>query len=239
MFGKMDVVLNVSYVSIMCNHIINRPYLEACMPTFINLLLMYLFSFVAIDSVMSIVIYFMTYYIGRGDETNYILGLLLVFQIAVLPVYLLISKRTSKKTSFIISAVIWICVMGFSFFIGPDMPSAILYIFGALVGMGTGGIVIMIYSMFPDMPDVDELYSGERREGIYSGLLMFMRKLSSALAIFLISQAIHWSGFIPPKKLRHGCLEAPALTLRRGIRPTLPTVKPLLLKTRSPIELLR
>ena len=45
---------------------------------------------------------------------------------------------------------------------------------------------------------VDELVTGMRREGVYAGLLTFMRKLSSALAIFLISQAIALAGYVPP-----------------------------------------
>jgi Na+/melibiose symporter-like transporter len=110
----------------------------------------------------------------------------------------LVSKKTSKKTSFIISALIWLVVMGFSYFITPEMPKAAIYVFGGLVGLGTGGIVIMIYSIFTDVPDVDELYTGERREGIFSGLLMFARKLSSAVGIFLIAQIIDWAGYIKP-----------------------------------------
>ncbi len=176
-----------------------RSYVEPFKtPTFLNVLLMYLFSFVAIDAVMSIVIYFMKYYMYRLKETDYVLGTILILQILVIPIYSFVSKKTSKKTSFIISALIWMVVMGLSFFIGPGMPDEIIYIFGGLVGIGTGGIVIMIYSIFADVPDVDELYTGERREGIYSGLFMFARKLSSAIGIFLIAQIIHWAGYLKP-----------------------------------------
>ena len=56
----------------------------------------------------------------------------------------------------------------------------------------------MIYAIFPDIPDVDELHSGERREAIYSALVTFIRKFSSALAIFAVSNVIGWSGYIPP-----------------------------------------
>jgi len=66
------------------------------------------------------------------------------------------------------------------------------------MGLATGGVVVMIYSIFPDLPDVDELVTGMRREGVYAGLLTFMRKLSSALAIFIISQAIALAGYVPP-----------------------------------------
>jgi Na+/melibiose symporter-like transporter len=56
----------------------------------------------------------------------------------------------------------------------------------------------MIYAMFPDIPDVDELVSGERREAIFSALVTFIRKFSSALAIFAVSNLIGWAGYVPP-----------------------------------------
>jgi oligogalacturonide transporter len=167
-------------------------------PTFVSVLFMYLFSFVAMDMVMSIIIYFMTYYIGKQDITNYVLGVLLVVQLAVIPLYYLLSKRTSKETAFITAVIFWICALTLSFLIGPDSPSYMLYVFGALVGMGTGGVVIMIYSIFPDVPDVDELYSGVRREGLDSGMFTFMRKLSSALGLFIISTIIGLAGYQAP-----------------------------------------
>jgi oligogalacturonide transporter len=58
----------------------------------------------------------------------------------------------------------------------------------------------MIYSIFPDIPDIDELVSGQRREGMFSGIFTFMRKLSSAFAIYMISQAIDSAGYVKPVK---------------------------------------
>ncbi|MCP4756173.1 MAG: MFS transporter, partial [Proteobacteria bacterium] len=167
-------------------------------PTFLNVLFMYLFAFVAMDVVMAIVIYFMTYYLERGQETNYVLGVLLLCQIAALPIFNQISQKTDKRTAYIAASGFLLTIMLFSFFIQPDMPGAIVYIFGGLVGIGSGGVVIMIYSIFPDMPDIDELYTGERREGLYSGLFTFMRKASSAIAIAAISSCISLAGYVPP-----------------------------------------
>ncbi len=166
--------------------------------SFVFVLLMYLFTFVSMDVVMTIVIYFMTYYMKRGPETNYVLGTLLVAQTVAIPLYYYLSKKTSKKTGFLSAVFLWIAVMLFSYLIRPDMPRAAIYVFAGLVGLATGGVVVMIYSIFPDIPDIDELETGERREGIYSGLFMFMRKLSAAVAIFLISQSISIAGYKPP-----------------------------------------
>ncbi len=167
-------------------------------PTFVNALLMYLFAMTAIDILMSIIMYFMTYYIGRSSETNYVLGAMLVTQLLFIPVFVLISRRIGKKKSYLAACVQWMLVMLLSIFIGPGNPSYFIYAFGVLVGMGTGGIYVLVYSIMPDVPDVDELYSGRRREGVYSGIMTFMRKFGSAVGIFTVSVLLALTGFKKP-----------------------------------------
>ncbi|MCX6032506.1 MAG: MFS transporter [Chloroflexi bacterium] len=166
--------------------------------TFVFALLMYLFAFVAMDAVSSIVVYFMKYYLGRGSEANYVAGTLLVFQVLSLPLYVALSRRTSKRFGFMVGGITWIAVMFVSFLITPASPWLLVYIFAALIGLGTGGIVVMIYAIFPDIPDVDELQSGQRREGIYGALISLSRKLSSALAIFAVANALGLAGYVRP-----------------------------------------
>ena len=123
---------------------------------------------------------------------------MLVVQVIALPFYVNLSKRIGKTRSYALGAAVWIVTMLVSLLITPASPKFAVYVFAAIVGIGTGGIVVMMYAIFPDIPDVGELVSGERREGIYSALVTFMRKLSSALAIFLVSQVLGLSGYIRP-----------------------------------------
>jgi oligogalacturonide transporter len=166
--------------------------------TFVLALLMYLFAFVAMDAVSGIVVYFMRYFMLRGDEANYVAGTLLVFQVISLPFYVFLSKRTSKRAAFLIGGTIWLATMLTSFLLGPNSAFLAPYVFAAAIGFGTGGIVVMIYAIFPDIPDVDELHSGERREGIYGALISLCRKASSALAIFGVSITIGLAGYVRP-----------------------------------------
>ncbi len=166
--------------------------------TFVYTLAMYLFAFVAIDTVSTIVAYFVKYYLQRSSEVSYVNGALLVAQVVALPFYVALSKRTSKKRGYMIGLGIWVTAMFFSFLLAPGMAAYWVYVFAVVVGLGTGGIVVMIYAIFPDIPDVDELASGERREAIYSALVTFIRKFSSALAIFAVSNAIGLAGYVPP-----------------------------------------
>ena len=66
-------------------------------PTFVNVLLMYLFTMATMDIIMSIIMYFMTYYMMRSNETNYVLGALLICQILAIFIYSAISNRKGKK----------------------------------------------------------------------------------------------------------------------------------------------
>jgi Na+/melibiose symporter-like transporter len=166
--------------------------------TFVYVLIMYVTAFTAFDATQSIVVYYIKSYLGRGDEVSFVLGTLLIAQVFSLPIYQRLSKRLSKSRTYLIAATLFIIVMFFSFLFTPETPAFALYVFAALVGLGSGGVVIMIYAIFPDIPDVDELRSGERREGIYSALTTFARKLSSAFAVFAVAQVLHFAGYVPP-----------------------------------------
>lgn len=166
--------------------------------TFVYTLAMYLFAFVAIDTVSTIVAYFIKYYLQRSGEVSFVNGTLLIAQVVSLPFYVRLSQKLGKVRGYIIGLILWAVTMLFSWLIGPQSARLWVYIFAAFVGLGTGGIVVMIYAIFPDIPDVDELGSGQRREAIYSALVTFIRKLSSALAIFAVSHVLEWAGYIPP-----------------------------------------
>jgi oligogalacturonide transporter len=166
--------------------------------SFVFVLIMYVTAFTAFDATQSIVVYYIKTYLGRGEEVSFVLGALLIAQVISLPIFQWISKRTSKAITYMIGAGLFVVVMFFSFLITPASPAAALYIFAALVGIGSGGVVIMVYAIFPDIPDVDELRSSERREGTYSAMTTFTRKLSSAVAVFAVAQVLQLAGYIPP-----------------------------------------
>ena len=45
-----------------------------------------------------------------------------------------------------------------------------------------------------DMPDVDEIVTGRRREGSFAGVMTFVRKLMQSAAIFVVSQVLNFAG---------------------------------------------
>jgi Na+/melibiose symporter-like transporter len=167
------------------------------MRSFVSVLGMYLFAFVAMDILANVAIFYLKNYLGREGETTWVITLVLA-QIISLPLFVWLTRRTSKRTGYMVAGFAWMLLMVGSLLITPSTGAVPLYLFIGLVGSAIGGISVTIYAIFPDIPDIDELQSGERREGIYSAMFTFVRKLSSALAIFLVAQVIGFAGYIPP-----------------------------------------
>jgi glycoside/pentoside/hexuronide:cation symporter, GPH family len=49
--------------------------------------------------------------------------------------------------------------------------------------------------MIPDVIELDELQTGQRREGIFYGFMVLLQKFGLALGLFLVGNALQVSGF--------------------------------------------
>ena len=52
------------------------------------------------------------------------------------------------------------------------------------------------WSMVPDVVELDELETGQRREGIFYGVFVFLQKLGLALGLFISGWALELTGYI-------------------------------------------
>ena len=143
----------------------------------------------------------MTYWLQLGEATSLAVGSILVVQVVAVPGYFYLSKRIGKRNTFIVSAVIWVTSLLSSLALRPgDTAVMWVMVFGGFVGAGTSGMLTMVWSLFADVPDVDELDSGLRREGVFSGIFTFARKASSAIGLFVVSVVLEFAGFQSPSQ---------------------------------------
>ena len=91
----------------------------------------------------------------------------------------------------------WIIVQFFVFSVQPSQTSLIV-ILSILAGISVSTAHIMPEAIFPDVIDWDEFINHDRREGMYYGAIHFIRKMSSAIAIFLVLQLLGWFGYQTP-----------------------------------------
>ena len=141
-------------------------------------------------------IYYLTYYIKKPELYTIIMGGLLICAILSLFIYVKLAKKLGKRNTYLIGAGYWIAALSLLVFFKPAIPSAALIVYAVLLGLGTGVSYAIPWSMLPEVIDADEVVSNHRREGIYSGVMTFLRKLSSSIVILGMSYILEISGYI-------------------------------------------
>ena len=115
----------------------------------------------------------------------------------VIPTVAWLSKQYGKKRAFMISQGISLIgyVMLYFLFI-PGKPWMYLYAL-PFFSFGIGSLFTIMMSMTADVIDVDELNTGNRREGIFGAIYWWMVKVGFAIAGTLSGLVITWLGFNP------------------------------------------
>jgi oligogalacturonide transporter len=78
--------------------------------------------------------------------------------------------------------------------------TAVLYVVSAVAGLGRGGINCIPWNNYTFVPDVDEIVTGDRREGVFAGFMSLLRKATQALAIFVVGIILQESSFVSGQK---------------------------------------
>jgi sugar (glycoside-pentoside-hexuronide) transporter len=164
--------------------------------TFLYLVLLYVGSFAAINVVEGFVVYYMTYWIGREKQMPFLFVSVVLAAVVSLPLWSLFTKRIGKKRTAILGLSFWAITQFGWVLLSPSSSLLIICLTGAIVGIGYGCAHTLPWAIFPDVMDLDELETGVRREGIYSGIMTFLMKLANSLAMFLIGVVLQAVGYV-------------------------------------------
>lgn len=104
-------------------------------------------------------------------------------------------RRTDKRTAYLISIGFMIIVLALGSFLPPGGQN-LIFIGAVLAGVGFAAMTIVPWAIVADVIEVDELQSGERREGLYTGYLVFLRKLATGIVVFIAGQVLAATGFL-------------------------------------------
>jgi len=171
----------------------SRPFLKLCTATFL------VFNgFMLVSAFSSYVI---IYYIFGGDRdagATYMGWFGTVSSIAtfcVIPLITWVSTKIGKRKAFMLSTSISIVGYAMKWFCyNPDSPRMLL-IPAPFIAFGLGGLFTLMGAMMADVCDIDEVETGERREGMYGSIYWWMVKLGMALAFAISGYLLNATGF--------------------------------------------
>jgi GPH family glycoside/pentoside/hexuronide:cation symporter len=208
----------------------NRPFLYV--------IGIYFCSWLAAQITASIIPYFVVNVMQREDQFIRVLLAVQGTSLVMLFVWTEVSKRFGKKAVYFMGTGLWIIAQVGLYFLKPGQIG-LMYVLAIMAGVGVSTAYLIPWSMVPDVVDLDELQTGQRREGVFYAFMVLLQKVGLALALFLLGLGLDQAEF----KERIPCQPAPvqpesaikAIQLAIGPLPALALVAGLVLAYFYPI----
>ena len=167
---------------------------------FLYIIGIYLCSWLAVQLTASILIYFVVSWMGLPEGAFPQVAIAVQgTALVMLFFWKAVSDRVGKRAVYFMGTGIWIIAQAGLFLVQPGQVG-LMYGLAVMAGFGISVAYLVPWSMVPDVIELDELQTGQRREGVFYGFMLLLQKIGLALALFIVGQALEWAGFIerPP-----------------------------------------
>jgi glycoside/pentoside/hexuronide:cation symporter, GPH family len=166
----------------------NRPFLYV--------IGIYLCSWLGVQVTAAILPYFVVNWLGQPSAVFTAVALAVQgTALVMLFVWSAVSAKLGKKAVYFMGMGIWIIAQAGLFFLKPDQFN-LVFPLAIMAGIGVSTAYLIPWSMMPDVIELDELNTGQRREGIFYGFMVLLQKIGLAIGLFLVGQALNTAGFI-------------------------------------------
>lgn len=165
----------------------NRPFLL--------LIASYMLQSIGIGVLMAGLIYFIKHVMMLPETAmGVVFPILFGTAIAFIPVWVMVGKKLGKIRAYRIGLAIIIALLVSTFFTRASQLS-LFYAQVFLLGIGFSSFQLFPFSMLPDTIEYDEMSSGMRREGIFSGVWASGQKMAYSVGPGIMGFALALSGF--------------------------------------------
>lgn len=161
---------------------------------------MYLGGYISQDIYNAAFTYFVIFALaGSTGIVANLVGVTYVVQLIAVLIAINFALRLSPSAayraaaiSFGIGVLLFVAMYG----TGYTATAAVFWVPVLFAGLGRGALNYIPWATYNYMADVDEIVTGQRREGAFAGVMTFVRKMSQALAVILVGQVMQASGFV-------------------------------------------
>ncbi len=164
---------------------------------FICVMMIYLCSWLSVQTIAAILPYFVINCMGLTEE--HFTRMAIAVQgtaLMMMMVWNYLSHRLGKKVIYLMGIPFTIIAELGLFLLQPDQVT-LMYIIAILAGIGIATAYIVPWSMLPDVVDLDQLKTGERREGIFFAFVVQLQKIGIAVALFVVGKILDSAGYVP------------------------------------------
>jgi glycoside/pentoside/hexuronide:cation symporter, GPH family len=166
----------------------NRPFLLS--------LLIYLFTWMTMDLMQMIILYFVKHAMGRERQSDLLMGTIFGVAILSLPLWNFVARRFNKRIAYVVGVGFWAAMQMVIMTFGPGTPLPLIIAVCALAGVGVGAAHVLPWSILPDAVEYDEWKTGTRHEGTFYSLVTLAQKVASSVAVPLAGLLLQVTGYV-------------------------------------------
>ncbi len=156
---------------------------------------MYFLQSIAAGILMAGLIYYVKYVMGMPESAvGLVTAILFITAIIVMPLWVRLGKVLGKIKSYRLGIFILSAIL-ISLLVTSSSWTTLFYLQIFLLGIGFSSFQLFPWAMLPDTIEVDELQSGQRREGIFSGVWAASQKTAYALGPSIVGFTLSLTGF--------------------------------------------
>ncbi len=158
-----------------------------------TLILVFFLSELAMSS-LAAALPFATSAFGSGDQSSALTLLFFICPIALsIPLWVRAARRFGKRRVWLFASAI--STLGFAGLFLSDNESILwLSILGMAVGFGQGAVRVLPHAVKADVIDIDELRTGDRKEGTYFAAWNLAQKAAAGCSIAMTGLLLQFAG---------------------------------------------
>ncbi|HOV69919.1 MAG TPA: MFS transporter, partial [Clostridia bacterium] len=159
---------------------------------FVKAIIIYVSSWVGINSVQTLLIYYFKYVVNISDQFEIIIGVLFGVAIISLPLWVYLSKKLDKRKAYILGAAMFALLM-LTLLLPAAQVIAIIWIIVPLLGIALSAMHVMPSAILPEA--IETASNANSGEGVHYGILTFIHKTINALAQFGLLAILGIAGY--------------------------------------------
>jgi glycoside/pentoside/hexuronide:cation symporter, GPH family len=187
--GERSVVSTMPLREQLRSALSNRPFVWLLTAKFLY--------FIVLAFTLTTFAYFTKHVLGTSDAW---LGTFLLTQSVMVvlsqPLWLAVSRRSSKRLGFVLAASLYGLAHFSWWFVQPGEPVALILARAVLIGLAGGGTFLFMQAMLPDAIEFDRHRTGLRREGVFTGVFVFVEQAAGAVGALAIGALLGALGYV-------------------------------------------
>lgn len=181
----------------------------------------------------ALIVFFVTFYMGRPEWAGGLFLFQFVFGIFAGPIWLKIGRRYGKHRTAVAGELVQVVINLSLLFVTPDTFPLLLALTLAQ-GLAQGSGNLMLRAIVADVADKHRLDTGDDRTGLYYSVFSLAGKTATAVAIGIALPLVGWLGFDP--KIQNDAAALNGLLLVFGLGPAIAHALSAALIARFPLD---